>query len=88
MTPEQVLDLTHEAILVMIKLGAPVMLVALVVGILIALAQALTQMQEATLSFVPKLLAIFVTGLLALPFMIAILVDFGESMFRQIATIG
>jgi flagellar biosynthesis protein FliQ len=64
------------------------MLVALVVGVAVALLQALTQMQEMTLSFVPKMLAIFLTTLLVLPFMIATLVDFGEDLFRKIAGLG
>ncbi len=64
------------------------MLVALVVGVVIALLQALTQMQEMTLSFVPKILAIFLTVMLALPFMIAILTGFGEELFRRIAGLG
>ena len=88
MNADHVLDLAREAILVMIKVGAPVMLVALVIGIAIALIQALTQMQEMTLSFVPKVLAIFVTILLALPFMTNTLVAFGEDLFRQIALLG
>lgn len=88
MTSEQVLDVAREAIFVLIKIGAPVMLVALVVGVLIALLQALTQMQEMTLSFVPKILAIFVTLVLTLPFMIATLVGFGEELFQRIAGIG
>jgi flagellar biosynthesis protein FliQ len=87
-TPEQVLDIARAAILVLIKIGAPIMLVALVVGVLIALLQALTQMQEMTLSFVPKILAIFVAVVLALPFMIATLVGFGEEMFQHIAGLG
>jgi flagellar biosynthesis protein FliQ len=88
MTPEQVLDVAREALLVLLKLGAPVLLVALVVGVAVALLQALTQMQEMTLSFVPKILAVFLTTLLALPFMIATLVGFAEGLFRQIATSG
>ncbi|MCC2662630.1 MAG: fliQ [Geminicoccaceae bacterium] len=88
MTSEQVLDVAREAIFVLIKIGAPVMLVALVVGVLIALLQALTQMQEMTLSFVPKILAIFLTLVLTLPFMIATLVGFGEELFQRIAGIG
>ncbi len=88
MTPEQVLDVAREAILVLIKLGAPIMGVALVVGVLVALLQALTQMQEMTLSFVPKILAIFLTIVLTLPFMIQTLVGFGEDLFRRIAGIG
>jgi flagellar biosynthetic protein FliQ len=85
---DHVLDIARESILVMIKVGAPVMLVALVVGIVIALIQALTQMQEMTLSFVPKVLAIFVTILLSLPFMTNTLISFGEDLFRQIAMLG
>ncbi|HEX5796655.1 MAG TPA: flagellar biosynthesis protein FliQ [Geminicoccaceae bacterium] len=88
MTAEQVLDVAREAIFVLIKIGAPVMLVALVVGVMIALLQALTQMQEMTLSFVPKILAIFLTLVLTLPFMIATLVGFGEELFQRIAGIG
>jgi flagellar biosynthetic protein FliQ len=87
-TSEQVLDVAREAIFVLIKIGAPVMLVALVVGVLIALLQALTQMQEMTLSFVPKILAIFLTLVLTLPFMIATLIGFGEELFQRIAGIG
>ena len=88
MSAEQVLDVAREAIFVLIRIGGPVMLVALVVGVLIALLQALTQMQEMTLSFVPKILAIFLTLVLALPFMIATLVGFGEELFQRIAGIG
>jgi flagellar biosynthesis protein FliQ len=88
MTPDQVLDIARQAIFVLIKLGAPIMLVALVVGVAVALLQALTQMQEMTLSFVPKILAIFLSTLLVLPFMTATLVDFGEDLFRRIASLG
>jgi flagellar biosynthetic protein FliQ len=88
MSAEQVLDLAREAIFVLIKLGLPIMLVALLVGLAISLLQALTQMQEMTLSFVPKILAIFLTTVLVLPFMIATLVGFGEELFQRIATLG
>lgn len=88
MNADHVLDIAQESIVVMIKIGAPVMVVALVVGIAIALVQALTQMQEMTLSFVPKILAIFVTILLSLPFMMNTLTGYGESLFRQIAMLG
>jgi flagellar biosynthetic protein FliQ len=84
-TTEQVLDVAREAILVMLQLGAPILLVALVVGVAIALLQALTQMQEMTLSFVPKILAIFLTVMLTLPYMIGVLVDFGETLYGRIA---
>ena len=88
MTSEGVIDVAREALLVMIKLGAPAMLVALLVGVTISLLQALTQMQEMTLSFVPKILAIFLTILIALPFMITTLTGFSEELFRRIAGLG
>ena len=73
MTGAQALDIASDGIWVMIIVAAPMMIVGLVVGVVIALFQALTQIQEMTLVFVPKILAIFVTMLLALPFMGAIL---------------
>ena len=88
MNSTEVIEIAREAILVALKVGSPILLLALTVGVAIALFQALTQMQEMTLSFVPKILAIFLTGLLVLPFMIATLVGFGESLFRRIALLG
>jgi flagellar biosynthetic protein FliQ len=73
MTGDVVLDIAREGIWAMVLVAAPMMIVGLVVGIVIALFQALTQIQEQTLVFVPKILAIFVTMLLTLPFMGAIL---------------
>ncbi|MGB5093492.1 MAG: flagellar biosynthesis protein FliQ [Parvibaculum sp.] len=69
MTGPEILDLARTSIYLMLQISAPMMIVALVVGIAIALLQALTQVQEMTLVFVPKIVAIFVTLLLALPFM-------------------
>ena len=69
MTGLQVLDIARDGIWVMILVAAPMMIVGLVVGVVIALFQALTQIQEMTLVFVPKIIAIFVTMLIALPFM-------------------
>ncbi|MGN6489171.1 MAG: flagellar biosynthesis protein FliQ [Devosia sp.] len=73
MTGAAVLDLAREGIWVMILVAAPMMIAGLVVGVVIALFQALTQIQEMTLVFVPKILAIFVVMLLSLPFMGAML---------------
>ena len=61
--------LLRDGMLVMLKLGGPPLMVALVVGLVIALLQAITQINEATLAFVPKILAIFISLLIALPFM-------------------
>lgn len=64
-----VLDIAREGIWIMIIVASPMMIVGLVVGVVIALFQALTQIQEMTLVFVPKIIAIFVAMLVALPFM-------------------
>jgi flagellar biosynthetic protein FliQ len=83
-----VLDLAREALWVMILIGAPSMLVGLAVGLVIGLVQALTQIQEATLVFVPKILAIFVTMILTLPFMGATLGSFMNRVADMIMTGG
>jgi flagellar biosynthetic protein FliQ len=69
MTGPEVLDVAREAIVTLVVVSAPVMLVGLAVGVVISLLQALTQIQEMTIAFVPKILAIFVSLLIALPFM-------------------
>jgi flagellar biosynthesis protein FliQ len=69
MTPTETIDFAREAIWVLLEIAAPAMLTALVVGLTIGLLQALTQIQEMTLVFVPKIIAIFVALLIALPFM-------------------
>jgi len=69
MTGPEVLDVARDAIYTLIVVSSPVMLVGLGVGVAISLLQALTQIQEMTISFIPKILAIFVTLLIALPFM-------------------
>ena len=65
----EVLDLARTAIWVTIKIAAPVMLAGLAVGFVVSLFQALTQIQEQTLSFIPKILSIFIVLMLTLPFM-------------------
>jgi len=69
MTGPETLDVARAAIWTIVVVSSPLMVVGLLVGVGISLIQALTQIQEQTLVFVPKILAIFVTLLLALPFM-------------------
>ena len=69
MTGALILDIARDGIFTFLRIGAPVMLVALGVGLAISLIQALTQVQEQTLVFVPKIIAIFITMLLTLPFL-------------------
>ena len=88
MTAENVIELSRQAIWVMLEVGAPALLAALVVGVLVSLVQALTQVQETTLSFLPKLLAILVAQLLTLPFALTVLGDFTRLLFGRIAGMG
>jgi flagellar biosynthesis protein FliQ len=69
MSGAEVLDIARDAILTLVLVSAPLMLVGLVVGVIVSLFQALTQIQETTLVFVPKILAMFAAMLVALPFM-------------------
>lgn len=85
MTGAEVLDLGREAIWLTLLIGAPVMLVALVVGLVISVLQTLTQIQEQTLAFVPKTIAIFLSLLLFLPLMGGLLGGFTNEIFQRIA---
>ena len=69
MTGPEVMDVARDSIETLLLIASPLMLVGLVVGVAISLLQALTQIQETTLVFVPKILAIFIAMLVALPFM-------------------
>lgn len=84
----EVLDIAREAVLVSIKVGAPLMLTALVVGFAISLLQALTQVQESTLAFVPKLAIMCLVLVLALPFMLGSLSTFTQQLAGRIASIN
>ena len=88
MTPADVLAVSREAIWTMLLVGAPVLGLALAVGLGIALLQALTQMQEMTLSFVPKILAIFLSLAFLLPFMVGHLMDFGRGIMDRIVALS
>lgn len=87
----QALDLAallRDAMVVTLKLAGPPLGVALAVGLLIALLQAVTQINEATLAFVPKLLALGVTILIAGPFMATALADFTRLIFDRVVAAG
>ena len=80
MAGPEVLDIARESLWVLLQLSAPVMLVALVVGLAIGLLQALTQIQEMTIVFVPKIISIFVALVLLLPFMGRVMDDFMQTI--------
>ncbi len=88
MEQQEILDLITEAIWITVQISTPIMLIGLVVGVLIALLQALTQVQEITLVFVPKILAIFVAIAVTLPSFALILIAFMERLADKIIGIG
>ncbi len=88
MNETEVIAVAREAIIVLIKMGAPAMLIALAVGLTIAVFQALTQIQEVTLTFVPKILALFATVLVFVPFMLNTLRSFTHELVDRIISLG
>ena len=76
MNETEIIEVIRQSILVTIQISAPCMLVGLLVGVAISLVQALTQIQEMTLAFVPKILAIFASLFVLLPFMVHTLIEF------------
>jgi flagellar biosynthesis protein FliQ len=81
MTPESVMSIAHQAMYVGLLLAAPLLLVALVVGLVVSLFQAATQINESTLSFIPKLLAVAITLVIAGPWMLETLLDYMRQVF-------
>lgn len=88
MSETEVIETARQAIFLAIQLSAPVLLVGLVVGVVIALFQALTQIQEITLVFVPKIMAIFVALAFFLPMMMSRLVLFMETLADRMIGLG
>ena len=88
MNAEQVFDILREAMIVTLIICGPPMAIGLVVGVVISLIQAMTQIQEMTLTFVPKLIVLFVTMIVFMPFMLASITKFTEFIFDQIVAGG
>jgi flagellar biosynthetic protein FliQ len=84
MTPEMVLTVARESLTVTVMVAAPLLLAALVTGVLVGVLQAATQINEMTLSFIPKLLAIVVTLLATGPWMLELLTSYTRMLFRNI----
>ena len=85
MTAVEVVDVMRDGVWVLLKVAGPAMIVSLVIGLIISLFQALTQLQEPTLTFVPKILSIFGTLILTMPFMINTMGAFMEQLAQRIA---
>jgi flagellar biosynthetic protein FliQ len=84
MTPETIMDLAHHTLLVTALIAAPLLLVALVAGLVIGMFQAATQIHEATLSFIPKVLLLVLTLFATGPWMIRMLLDFTREIYASI----
>ena len=84
MTPETVMTFATQAMKMTLMLSAPLLLVSLVVGLVVSLFQAATQINETTLSFIPKLIAIAVTLVIAGPWMLTTMLDYMHRMFTSI----
>ncbi|MFY8106184.1 MAG: flagellar biosynthesis protein FliQ [Elstera sp.] len=82
------LEVAREAVLVLLQVSGPIMIIALVVGLIISLFQALTQIQEMTLTFVPKIIVVFIAMLLLFPFMLATMKGFMERLVDRIISLG
>lgn len=88
MEDQEVIDITREALMLVLQIGAPVMIIGLIVGVIIALIQALTQIQEMTLSFVPKIMAIFFSIFLLFPVFAQMMGDFTQMIADRIVAFG
>ncbi len=88
MNESDVIDIARESIIVMLEVGGPILILGLIVGILVSLIQTVTQIQEATLAFVPKLLVIGIALVVMLPFMMQSLGGFTQRLFERIASMG
>ncbi|MDX9835727.1 MAG: flagellar biosynthesis protein FliQ [Desulfobulbus sp.] len=88
MSPEHVIHVGRQAVETVLLCASPMLLAAMVIGLLISIFQAATQINEQTMTFIPKIVAVFVTLLIFGPWIIELLVTFTTGILTQIATIG
>ena len=88
MTPEDVIHIGKKAVETVLLTSAPMLLAAMVIGLVISIFQAATQINEQTMTFIPKIVAVFVTLLIFGPWIMDLLITFTTGIITQIATIG
>ena len=88
MNEVEAIEVGREAVLTVLTMSVPIMAIALGVGLVIALLQALTQLQEMTLVFVPKIIVVFVALVLLMPFMLSTLTGFTEQLADRMIGLG
>jgi len=84
MTPESVMSMGRQAMEVTLMVAAPMLLIALAIGLVVSIFQAATQINEMTLSFIPKLVGIFIALMIAGPWMLSVMLDYMREMFTNI----
>ncbi|MEE4164434.1 MAG: flagellar biosynthesis protein FliQ [Desulfocapsaceae bacterium] len=87
MTPDMAIDICRKAVQAVLLGAAPMLLAALVIGLLVSIFQAATQINEQTMTFVPKIVAVFVTLLIFAPWLIKLLTVFTIGLFEALATV-
>ncbi len=88
MTPELVVEIGRDALWVMLTSAAPMLLTGMLVGLLISIVQAATQVNEMTMTFVPKIVAVLVTAIVFMPWIIANLIAFTQEIFSRMSAAG
>ncbi|NOY13711.1 MAG: flagellar biosynthesis protein FliQ [Deltaproteobacteria bacterium] len=88
MTPEFVVDIGRQAIETALSVAAPMLIVALVIGLVISVFQAATQINEQTMTFIPKIVGVFVTMLIFAPWMLQKITAFLTMIFNQLPNVG
>ncbi len=83
-----VLEVGREALMVILKTSGPILAAGLIIGLIIALFQALTSIQEMTLTFVPKIIVVFISIVVFLPYMMRTVIEFAHVMFDRIIALG
>lgn len=88
MTPEGVMTLGSQAMEVTLMVSAPMLVVVLIIGLLVSIFQAATQINESTLTFIPKLVGVFAVLVIAGPWMLSVMVDYMRAIFTSIPTLA
>lgn len=88
MSPDLVIDMAQDSVWTLLLAAAPMLVAGMVVGLLISIVQAATQVNEMTMTFVPKIVAVMVTAVLFLPFIMSELTTFTREIFARIVAVG
>jgi flagellar biosynthetic protein FliQ len=83
---DQAVELSRNAVMITMTIGAPVMIIAVIVGLFVSILQAVTQLQDQTLSFVPKIVAMMVTMMFIFPWILNLMIEYSTNLFREISS--